>query len=367
MVMKYDYLIVGSGLFGSVFAYEMNKIGKKCLVIDKSDHIAGNCFTENKDDINIHKYGPHIFHTNDDEIWNWINQFTDFHTYKHSPRVNFKDKIYSFPINLLTLQQLWGVKTPTEAIEKIDSVKIKNNDTSNLEDWILSQVGYDIYETFIKGYTKKQWNKDPKNLPSSIIKRLPIRTNFDDNYFFDKYQGIPVGGYTKIFEKLLDKIDVELNVNYFDDRDKWNNIADKIVFTGKIDEFFDYKFGELEYRSLKFENEKIEIEDYQGCSIVNYTEYEVPYTRITEHKHFENSKSKVTWITKEYPKDYKRGDIPYYPINDDKNNDIYNKYKKLSKEYSNITFGGRLAEYKYYDMHQIIGSALSKVKILLNK
>jgi UDP-galactopyranose mutase len=363
--MRYDYLIVGSGLFGSVFAHEMTKAGKKCLIIEKRNHIAGNCYSENKDGINVHTYGPHIFHTNDKGIWEWINQFTEFHNYKHTPKVNYKDKIYSFPINLMTLNQIWGVNTPEEAKQKLEEVRIKNDNPKNLEEWILSQVGKDIYETFIKGYTQKQWNKDPKELPTFIIKRLPIRTNFDDNYFFDKYQGIPVGGYTQIFEKMLQGIEVRTNVDYFENKEYWNSLADKVVFTGKIDEFFDYQFGELEYRTLRFENRKIETEDYQGCSIVNYTDFNVPHTRITEHKHFENSKSDVTWITTEYPKDYEKGDVPYYPINDDKNNSMYEKYKDLSKE-SNIIFGGRLSEYKYYDMHQIIGSALSKVKKELN-
>jgi UDP-galactopyranose mutase len=361
----YDYLIIGSGLFGSVFAHEMTKAGKKCLIIEKRNHIAGNCHTENKDGINVHTYGPHIFHTNDKGIWEWINQFTEFHNYKHTPKVNYKDKIYSFPINLMTLNQIWGVNTPEEAKQKLEQVRIKNDDPKNLEEWILSQVGHDIYETFIKGYTQKQWNKDPKELPTFIIKRLPIRTNFDDNYFFDKYQGIPVGGYTQIFEKILEGIEVRTNVDYFENKDYWNSLADKVVFTGKIDEFFDYQFGELEYRTLRFDNKRIETEDYQGCSIVNYTDFNVPYTRITEHKHFEKSKSDVTWITTEYPKDYEKGDVPYYPINDEKNNSMFEKYKELSKQ-SNIIFGGRLSEYKYYDMHQIIASALSKVKKELN-
>lgn len=363
----YDYLIIGAGLFGSIFAYEMNKIGKKCLVIEKSNHIGGNCYTENRDGINIHKYGPHIFHTNDKDIWNYINQFVDFNSYKHTPKVNFDNKIYSFPINLMTLYQLWRVTNPIEAQLKLEEVKIKNDNPTNLEEWILSQVGKEIYETFIKGYTQKQWNKNPKELPISIIKRLPIRLTFEDNYFFDKYQGIPIGGYTQIFEKMLEGIEVRLNTNYFNDRDHFNSLAKTIVFTGKIDEFFDYQFGELEYRSLRFELEKHNIEYYQGCSIINYTNYDIPYTRITEHKHFENSKSDVTWITKEYPKDYKKGDIPYYPINDDKNNKIYNQYKELAKNTPNVIFGGRLAEYKYYDMHQIIGSALSKINKIINK
>ena len=357
--MKYDFLIVGSGLFGSVFVYEMNKKGYKCLVIDKKSHIAGNCYTEKKDNINIHVYGPHIFHTNDEKIWNWINQFTEFHNYKHSPRVNFNNKIYSFPINLLTLHQLWGVTNPSEAQEKLNSVKYDIPNPKNMEEWVLSQVGEEIYNTFIKEYTIKQWNKHPSELPTSIIKRLPIRLNYDDNYFFDKYQGIPINGYTQIFEKLLNGIETRLNTNYFDNREFFNNIAEKIVFTGKIDEFYDFRFGELEYRSLEFKNELVETLDYQGCSIVNYTDKNTEFTRITEHKHFEQSKSDVTWITKEYPKT--NNEQPFYPISDDKNNKIYNKYKEISKK-DNIIFGGRLAEYKYYDMHQVIGSALNSVK-----
>lgn len=360
--MNYDYLIVGAGLFGSTFAHELTKAGKKCLVVDKRSHIAGNCFTEERDNINIHTYGPHIFHTNDTEIWRWINQFCEFNNYRHKVKVNFREKIYSFPINLLTLSQLWGVKSPKEAIERLEKEKISKQDPGNLEDWILSEVGRDIYSTFFEGYTRKQWNKNPKDLPSSIIKRLPIRTTFDDNYFIDQYQGIPKGGYTKIFEKILDGIEVRLNVDYFSDRNYWNQVAKKVVFTGKIDEFFDYKFGELQYRTLKFETIRMDMKDFQGCSIMNYTDINVPYTRICEHKHFDSSKSDVTWITKEYSSEYKKGDIPYYPINDDYNNKIYNQYKNLSKEYPNVIFGGRLAEYKYYDMHQVIGSALSKAR-----
>lgn len=363
----YDYLIVGSGLFGSVFAYEMTKIGKKCLVIESRNHIGGNCYTENIDNINIHKYGPHIFHTNNEYIWNWINQFTKFHNYKHSPKVFHEDKLYSFPINLMTLYQLWGVKTPEEARKKLKSVSISNENPQNLEEWILSQVGEDIYNIFIKGYTMKQWNKDPKELPSFIIKRLPIRLNFDDNYYFDKFQGIPIGGYKQIFEKLLQGIEVRLNTDYFLDKYNFDLIADKVVFTGKIDQFFDYKFGELEYRSLEFDNQRLETDDYQGCSIINYTDFDIPYTRITEHKHFENSESKVTWISKEYPIDYKNDAIPYYPINDDKNNKIYDQYKELSNDRLNIIFGGRLSEYKYYDMDKTIESALYRLKKEINK
>lgn len=360
--MEYDFLIVGSGLFGSVFAYEANKAGKKCLMIDKRDHIGGNCYTEKIDNINIHKYGPHIFHTNDKGIWEWIQQFGEFNNYKHSPKVKYKDEIFSFPINLMTLYQVWGINNPEEAKNKLLEIQSKNTNPQNLEDWAISQIGEELYEIFIKGYTKKQWNRSPRELPSSIIRRLPIRTTFDDNYFFDRYQGIPLEGYTSLFNKMLEGIEVKLNEDYFKQRSKWDSLAKKIVFTGKIDEFFNYKFGELEYRSLDFIEERHDIIDYQGCSIVNYTESEVPHTRITEHKHFENSDSKVTWITKEYPKEYRRGDTPFYPINDSKNNERYQKYKELTLELPNVIFGGRLAEYKYYDMHQIIASAITKSK-----
>lgn len=358
---EYNYLIVGSGLFGSVFAHEMTKAGKKCLIVEKKQHIGGNCYTENKDGINIHTYGPHIFHTNNKKIWEWINQFTEFHNYRHSPRVLYNNKMYSFPINLMTLQQLWGVKTPKEASDKLKEVSIPNDNPQNLEEWVLSQVGEDIYKTFIKGYTHKQWNRDPKELPISIIKRLPIRTSFNDNYFFDIYQGIPVGGYTQIFEKMLKGIEVRTDVDYFANREYYNSLAEKIVYTGKIDEFYNYQFGELEYRSLEFINQKIPTSDYQGCAVVNYTDINVPYTRITEHKHFENSESDVTWITTEFPVNNTRDTTPYYPINDIKNISLYNKYRELSKS-TNVIFGGRLAEYKYYDMHQIIGSALFKAE-----
>jgi len=367
MEKKYDYLIVGSGLFGSVFAREATDKGKKCLVIEERNHIGGNCYTEGKDGINIHKYGPHIFHTDDKRIWDYVNRFSEFNNYKHSPKVNYGNKIYSFPINLLTLYQIWGTTTPQEAIDKIKSLALPIDNPKNLEEWTLSQVGEEIYDIFIKGYTTKQWGRDPKDLPASIIKRIPIRLNFDDNYFFDRYQGIPIGGYTKMIQNILSGIEVKTGVDYFSDKEYYNSLAEKIVFTGKIDRFFDYKFGDLEYISLDFKLEKINSTDYQGCSIINYTEKEIPYTRITEHKHFENSKSDVTWITKEYPKEYSRGDIPYYPINNEKNNKIYSLYKSESEKLDNFIFGGRLAEYKYYDMHQIIASALSKVKRELSK
>lgn len=354
----YDYLIVGSGLFGSTFAYEAKKRGKKCLVIDKRNHIGGNCYTENTLGINVHKYGPHVFHTSNDVIWNYINQFTKFHFIDYKPKVFYKGKIYSFPINLLTLYQIYGVKTPEEAIGLLNRIKKPIENPKNLEQWMLSQVGEELYEIFIKGYTTKQWNKDPKDLPSSIIKRIPIRTNFNDSYFDDKYQGIPVGGYTKIFEKMLEGIELKLNVDFFDEKESLDKICKKVVYTGPIDRFFKYQFGKLEYRSLKFESEVIESTDYQGTACVNYTDVDVPYTRIVEHKHFEKSKSEITIITKEYPQNDGES---YYPINDEKNSSNFLNYKKLISNQSKYIFGGRLAEYKYYDMHQVIGSALKLV------
>ena len=363
--MKYDFLIVGAGLFGATFANKAKENGKKCLIIDSRDHIGGNCYTENKENINIHKYGPHIFHTNNEEIWNYVNKFAKFNHFVCRPKVNFKNKIYSFPINLFTLYQLWGINTPELAKNKLEEVKIKIDNPQNLEEWILAQVGEEIYHTFIYGYTKKQWGREPKELPSFIIKRLPIRLNFDDNYFFDKYQGVPIDGYTKLIENMTEGIDIILNENYFHKRDYWNKKAKCIVYTGKIDEFFDYKYGELEYRSLRFETEKFLIKDYQGNAIINYTDYNIPYTRIVEHKHFEFGNQDYTYITKEYPDSWDRNKTPYYPINNEENNYKYNKYKNLSEK-TNIIFGGRLAEYKYYDMHQIIGSALQKIKKIDN-
>jgi UDP-galactopyranose mutase len=359
--MVYDYLIVGSGLFGSIFAREMTDRGAKCLVIDKRNHVGGNCYTENKDGIHIHKYGPHIFHTNSDKIWNYMNRWTSFNHFTYRPKVNYQNKLYSFPINLFTLYQLWGVTTPAAARQRIEKEKIHIENPSNLEEWILSQVGTQIYETFIKGYTKKQWNRSPKDLPASIVKRLPIRLVFDDNYFDDKYQGIPTEGYTAIFDKLLKHIPTETGVDYLQDRDKWNNIANKIVYTGAIDEFFDYDFGTLEWRSLKFEEEHLDISDYQGVAAINYTDENVPFTRIVEHKHFNFGKQNHTVITKEYPQDWDVSKEKYYPVNDDFNNNLYSLYRDRI-DHDKYIFGGRLADYKYYDMHQVVGSAISRVE-----
>ncbi len=362
--MKYDYLVIGAGLFGSIFAYEANKKGKKCLVIDKRNHIGGNIYCENIEGINVHKYGAHIFHTSNKEVWDYINQFVEFNNYINSPIANYKGEIYNLPFNMNTFNKLWGVITPQEAKKKIEN-QIKELNTlnpKNLEEQAISLVGTDIYEKLIKGYTEKQWGKECKELPSFIINRLPVRFTYDNNYFNDKYQGIPIGGYNKIIDKFLEGIDVKLNENYFDKKEEYNQLAQKIVFTGMIDEFYDYKFGELEYRSLKFETEVLNTDNYQGNAVVNYTEREIPYTRIIEHKHFEFGSQEKTIITKEYPSIWKKGDEPYYPINNEKNNDLYKKYKILADKEENVIFGGRLADYKYYDMHHVVYHALEIIK-----
>lgn len=360
---KYDYLIIGAGLFGSTFAYEANKKCKKCLVIDKRNHIGGNVYCENIEGINVHKYGAHIFHTSNKEIWDYVNKFVEFNRYTNSPVANYKGELYNLPFNMNTFYKLWGVKTPKEAFEKIEEQKRELGITNpkNLEEQAISLVGIDIYEKLVKGYTEKQWEKKAKELPSFIIKRLPVRFTFDNNYFNDKYQGIPIGGYNKIVEKMLEGIDVKLGVDFFKNREELENMADKIVFTGMIDEFYDYKFGILEYRSLRFETEVLNEENHQGNAVINYTEYEVPYTRVIEHKHFENFNCKKTVITKEYPSKWKKGDEPYYPVNNERNTEIYYKYKELADKEKNVIFGGRLGEYKYYDMHNVIESALNCV------
>jgi UDP-galactopyranose mutase len=363
--MYYDYLIVGAGLFGSIFARELTDKGYSCLVVDRRRHIGGNCFTENIEGINVHKYGPHIFHTSNKEVWEYVNKFTQFNHYTHRPKVTYRDKIYSFPINLMTLYQIYGVSTPEQALKKLEEVKVqKTKGRGNLEEWILSQVGPEVYEIFIKGYTTKQWNREPSKLPAGIITRLPIRLTYDDNYFNDIYQGIPIGGYTQIFEKLLDGIEVRLGVDYLEHRYLFDKMARKIVYTGPVDAFYEYKFGKLEYRSLKFEHEVLDKPDHQGVAIMNYTEEGIPYTRIVEHKHFEFGKQDKTVITREYPQD--KGE-PFYPINDVDNNTRYSKYKELMNAEENYIFGGRLADYKYYDMHQVVASALHEVKKELNR
>ena len=364
---KYDYLIVGCGLFGSVFAREMTDAGKRCLIIDKRPHIGGNVYTENINGINVHKYGPHIFHTSDKRIWEYVNKYIEFNNFRYEPLVNYNGNIYNLPFNMNTFNKLWGVITPDEAKDKIDSQKVEIKSPSNIEEFALSNVGKDIYEKFIFGYTYKQWGVHPNKLPKSIIKRIPIRYNYNNNYFNDTYQGIPIGGYTKMMENIISGVEVRLGVDFLKEREYYNSISDKIVYTGKIDEFFDYKFGELQYRSLKFETEILDTDNYQGVAGVNYTSVDIPWTRIIEHKHFEISDVKNTIITREYPEKFDKTNEPYYPINDDDNNKIYNEYKKLSKTNEDVIFGGRLAEYKYYDMHQVIASSLSKVKKELNK
>lgn len=361
---KYDYLIVGAGIFGSIFAHEAKKKGKKCLVIDKRNHIGGNIYCENIEGINVHKYGAHIFHTSNKEVWDYINQFVDFNRYTNSPVANYKGELYNLPFNMNTFYGLWKVKTPEEAKTKIEEqVREANIETPrNLEEQAIKLVGKDIYEKLIKGYTEKQWGQRATELPSFIIKRLPVRFTFDNNYFNDMYQGIPIGGYNKFIESLLEGIEIKLNTDFFENREELSAMADKIVFTGMIDEFYDYKFGTLEYRSLRFEHEILDMENYQGNAVVNYTEYEIPYTRIIEHKHFEYGTGEKTVITKEYPATWKKGDEPYYPVNNDKNNEIYKKYRELADKENNIIFGGRLAEYKYYDMHHVIENALKVVK-----
>ena len=366
--MQYDYLIVGAGLFGSVFAYEAKRVGKKVLVIDKRSHVGGNAYTEEMEGIQVHRYGAHIFHTSDERVWNYMNRFAVFNRYTNSPVARYRDELYNLPFNMNTFHAIWGVKTPREAKERIQEQIREAGITvpSNLEEQAISLVGRDIYEKLVKGYTEKQWGKRASELPAFIIKRLPVRFVYDNNYFNDRYQGIPVGGYTKIIEKMLDGIEVWLNVDYLEEREKLSAMADKIVYTGMIDAYYDYCFGILEYRSLRFETEILDMENYQGNAVVNYTEYEVPYTRIIEHKHFElqcqnDLGNPKTVITREYPHVWSPGDEPYYPLNDDKNNIIYQKYENKAKEEKNVIFGGRLGRYRYFDMHQVVSAALDCV------
>lgn len=353
----YDYLVVGSGLFGSIFARQVTDAGAKCLVVDKRDHIGGNCYTNDVGGIAVHQYGPHIFHTNNDKVWKYMNQYCDFNRFSYRPKVSIGDSMYSFPINMMTLHQLWGVKTPDQAREVLNEKKVSIDNPSNLEEWILSQVGEEIYQKFVYGYTKKQWGKEPRELPSSIIKRIPIRLTWNDDYFDDKYQGIPVGGYTKIFERLLDGIDVETCVDFLSDRDRLESMANKVVYTGALDDLFGYEHGDLEWRSLMFDHQIMDTSDYQGNAAVNYTSFDVPYTRIIEHKHFEFGKQDHTVITREHPQPWGRGREKYYPVDDEKNREKYHKYHKMVDDRKYL-IGGRLADFKYYDMHQVVGSAL---------
>jgi len=362
-----NYLVVGAGLFGSVFARRMADAGKMVLLIDRRRHIGGNCYSEKIQGIQVHKYGPHIFHTNNPEVWVFVNRFAKFNHYRHRGVVRFNDRLFSFPINLMTLYQLWGITSPGEARRRLGQLRKPCNQAENLEQWIVGQVGHELYEIFIRGYTTKQWGRDPAQLPASIIRRIPIRLTWNDNYFDDAYQGIPTCGYTAMFENMLDhpNIRIETDVNFFEHRHDLLSKAGQVVYSGKIDEYFDYRFGELEYRSLRFETERLH-GDYQGTSIVNYSSVEVPYTRIIEHKHFALQQSGVTIITREYPQTYASGREAFYPIRDERNNEIYDQYRRLASQ-SGVVFGGRLGSYQYYDMHQVIAQALSVASQQLSK
>ena len=359
----YNYIVVGAGLYGAVFAHEAKAKGKSVLVIDKRDHIAGNVYTEEIEGINVHKYGAHIFHTNNKKVWEYITQFAEFNRFTNSPVANYKGELYSLPFNMYTFNKMWGVVTPQEAVEKIEEQKRAAGVTEpkNLEEQAISLVGTDIYEKLVKGYTEKQWGRPCTDLPAFIIKRLPVRLTFDNNYFNALYQGIPMGGYTKMVENLLDGIEVRLGEDYLEKKAEYDALAERIVYTGAIDAYFDYKLGALEYRSVRFENEVLDMPNFQGNAAVNYTDAETPWTRIIEHKWFEFGDQPKTVISREYSSEWKLGDEPYYPVNDEKNGKLYAEYKKLAEEESKVIFGGRLGEYKYYDMDAVIAAALEKV------
>ena len=360
MANKYNYLIIGTGLFGAVFADKAKRKGKSVLVLDKRSHIGGNIYCDKKDNINIHKYGAHIFHTSNKIIWDYVNQLADFNQYINSPLANYKGELYNLPFNMNTFHAMWNINTPEEAAQKVEEqCSVIKGEPSNLAEQAISLVGTDIFEKLIKGYTEKQWGRNCEDLPAFIIKRLPVRYTYDNNYFNDRYQGIPIGGYNQIIEKLLAGCEIRLNVDFIQERDTYKDCAEKIIYTGAIDEYFDYCLGQLDYRGLRFETERLEMENYQGVAVMNFTEREVPYTRIIEHKHFEFGTQPVTYITKEYPVDWKRGQEAYYPVNDEKNQALYKKYQELAKKQKNVIFGGRLGEYKYYNMDKVIESALS--------
>jgi len=364
----YDYVIVGAGFFGSICAHELTKKGKKVLVLEKRNHLGGNGYTDKWDNINIHYYGPHIFHTSNEKVWRWINKFAEFKPYKHNVVANYKDNVFSMPFNMWTFSKLWNIKSPDEAKKIIKEQSLGIEYPKNLEEQAIKLVGTDIYEMFIKGYTQKQWMKDPKDLPKEIIKRIPIRFTYDNSYYFDKYEAIPIGGYTQIFEKLLVGIEVRLNTDYFTEKEYYNSIGEKVIFTGPIDKFFDYSLGKLEYKTTKFLHKRFETNNYQGAAQINYTELDTPQVRTLEHKHFEKSESNVTWVTWEYPTPYIVDETePYYPVNDDINNRMYQEYKEMANNYPNIYFGGRLGDYKYYDMDKVIDLALNFVENLTTK
>jgi len=364
---QYDYLIVGAGLYGSVFARLATDSGKKCLVIDKRDYVAGNIYTEEINGINVHKYGAHIFHTSNKEVWEFVNKYAEFNRYTNSPIANYKGEIYSMPFNMYTFNKMWGVVTPEEARKKIDEqmADCRVEEPKNLEEQAMNLIGKDIYEKLVKGYTEKQWGRKATELPGFIIKRLPVRLTYDNNYFNDTYQGIPIGGYTKLVENILEGIEVRLGIDFLKNRDELEGLADKIVYTGMIDEYYDYCFGELEYRSLRFETEIMpDVDNYQGNAVVNYTDSETPYTRIIEHKHFEFNTCKGTVVSREYPATWKKGDEPYYPMNNDRNNELYQKYEDKAKEDNKVIFGGRLGKYMYYDMDDTIEVAINDYRAL---
>jgi UDP-galactopyranose mutase len=365
---QYDFLIVGAGLFGATFAREMTRAGKKCLIIEKRKHTGGNIYCENMEGINVHMYGPHIFHTNDESIWNYVNSFIPFNHYRHNPIACFKGAMYNLPFNMNTFHEMWKVTTPLQAEQKIQEQVMQSGikNPCNLEEQAISMVGMDIYRILIQGYTEKQWGRKATELPKFIIKRLPVRFTYDNNYFSDKYQGIPVGGYNKLIAGLLAGIEVRTNVDFFKYRDGFCNMANTLVYTGCLDEFYNYRFGPLEYRSLRFEHEALDVPNFQGVAVMNYTEIEIPYTRIVEHKHFEFGMQPVTVITKEYSEEWTPGKTPFYPINDEKNKQRLRQYSFLANNEQNIIFGGRLAEYKYYDMHQVIANALKKARTINN-
>ena len=364
--MTYDYLVVGAGLFGATFAREAANRGYKVKVIEKRSYIAGNIYTKEVEGIQVHEYGAHIFHTSDKRIWDYVHQFATFNRYTNTPVANFNGELYNLPFNMNTFNKLWGVVTPQEAAAKIEEQRaVLNGKTpENLEEQAISLVGEDVYYKLIKGYTEKQWGRSATELPAFIIRRLPVRYTYDNNYFNDTYQGIPIGGYTQMVENMFnhENIDVELNVDFFEKKEEYLQSGVKIIFTGMIDEFFNYELGTLEYRSLRFETEVLDSENFQGNAVVNYTDRETPYTRIIEHKHFEFGKQEKTVITKEYPSDWEKGQEPYYPVNNQQNNDLYSKYKKLAQTVPQVIFGGRLGQYRYYDMHQVIAAALEVVK-----
>ena len=366
--MKYDYLIVGAGLYGAVCAHELTKSGKKCLVVDKRSHVAGNVYTEEIEGINVHKYGAHIFHTSDKEIWEYINQFAEFNNYINSPVARYKNELYNLPFNMNTFTKLWSdVFTPDDAKRKIEEEKAEYyvEEPKNLKEQAINLVGKTIFEKLVKEYTEKQWGKSCEELPAFIIKRLPVRFIFDNNYFNDRYQGIPIGGYTKIVEKMLEGADIRLNCDFFENKEELLGLAENVIYTGPIDQYYDYCYGPLEYRSVRFETETLDMENYQGNAVVNYTSHEQPYTRIIEHKHFEFGKQPKTIISREYSSQWKLGDEPYYPVNDAKNSELYGKYKELADKEEKVHFGGRLGQYKYFDMHVVIREALNFVRVTL--